>query len=391
MTFSASIQRHKHIVMFQIWCLFLVASAACTTGSVHDVKYELLKDFVEQETDGHLAESLIDIIIDQGTTIKAMEKKMKTVLDQGSTVKALESKMNTLTETINQQGGQIVAMREQITDLEAKVHKQNQDIADLEHEKNVLNDTVIGQKIEIDTMETDLMKIIQKVHKEEEVNLMKDLKVQKGRANKHTIMRSTTIPNGVLAADIEENSKRKINTATTEISDRVFAKTNALNNMPNNKKGNVFNDKESSILGNGLERGQKRAVSHVAFSTYLTKDLTHLNIGRVIKMDQIFINDGNAYNHITGIFTVPTSGVYLLTYSIYDSNAHDLLEVKMVVDNKNMGTLKALTYATSASKTIITRLTAGEAVWLEIAYHSDASIRGSSINKFTTFSGVLLY
>ena len=77
--------------MFQILCLLLLASAAFAlkrpTDRLHDVKHEMLKDLTETGSDRYLAESLIDIILDQGNTIKAMEKKMNIIFDQGSTVK----------------------------------------------------------------------------------------------------------------------------------------------------------------------------------------------------------------------------------------------------------------------------------------------------------------
>ena len=334
-----------NIVMFQTLCLFLWASTAFALKkpipTVHGAKYELLKDLTEKGTDRNLAESLIDIILHQETTIKAMEKKMNTVLDQGSTVKALESKVNTLTETVNQQGGQIMVMQERIIDLESIIQRQNQDIADLEHEKDVLNDTVMSQRAEMDIMVNDMMKIIGAVHKKEGGNLMKAFKEQKGSANENTIR----------------------------------------------KTGKVYHDKDgqqSGILWNGLERRQKRSVTHVAFSSYLSHELNHLNVGRTIKMDHTLINDGNGYNRNTGIFMVPTAGVYLLTYSIQNFHKTHHVEVELVVEGRNFGTLVAYNYSSIASKTIITPLIAGQSVWLQTVYYGDASVHN-------TFSGVLLY
>ena len=167
--------------------------------------------------------------------------------------------------------------------------------------------------------------------------------------------------NDVLPAGISETSKSKNKEAVTETGDRVLADTKSLYSMPNNKKGNVFSKEDGqqpSILENELEREQKRAVPHVAFSTYLSHELNHLSVGTVIKMDQTFINDGNGYNKYTGVFTVPTSGVYLLTYSIENNDFNNLghhLEVELIVDNRNMGTLLAYSFGILTSKTIIRR------------------------------------
>ena len=115
-----------------------------------------------------------------------------------------------------------------------------------------------------------------------------------------------------------------------------------------------------------------------------------MRIGHVIKFDQTFLNDGNGYNKYTGVFTVPTSGVYLLTYS-NENNSKNHLELELVVDSRDMGSLRVYNYRMMASKTIIIRLTAGQSVWLETTWESGADIDSNSSNKFVTFSGVLLY
>ena len=56
-----------------------------------------------------------------------------------------------------------------------------------------------------------------------------------------------------------------------------------------------------------------------------------------------------------------------------------------------MGTLLAFNHDGTTSKTIITCLTAGQSVWLETTVYADADIESNQFNKFTTFSGVLLY
>ena len=310
----------------------------------YDGKYELLKDLTEKGIDGKLEKVLIDIILDQRNTIEVLEDKVNTVLHPETTVKDVQ-------DNVNQQRGQIIALQERINGLETIVKKQNQDITNLEHEKDVLNQTVMSQKTEMIRMEKDMMNIIELIQTETKGNLMNNQKTP----DKVT-ERSDTIPNEILLAGESE-----------------------------------FNYQSSRILGNGLARGQKRAVTHVAFSSYLTQTLTHLGAGQLIKMDRTLINDGNGYNTNTGIFTVPTSGVYLLTYSIEDNHSTHHLEVKLVVDNQNLGTLLAQNFGIRTSQTIITRLTAGQSVWLETTYYHDTSISSQSSNKFATFSGVLLY
>ena len=290
--------------MLQILCLIVLVSAAFALKKplhgFHNVKQELLQVSADN---GNLAESLIDIILDQGNIIQAMEKKMNT----------MERKVNTITETNHCKGEQIMAMQERITDLEIIIEKQNQDLA----EKDMLNDTIVrSQKAYMARIETDMMPNIETVQKKEKKTLI--------------------------------NQKAKTG------------------------------------------RVQKRAGTNVPFSTWLSQKMNHLSVGHIIKPDQIFINDGNGYNKHTGVFTVPTSGVYMLTYCI-DNLGSKPLVVELKVDSINMGNLRAFSQFEMASKSIIARLVAGQAVWLETAYFPDASVDTSTFDKFTTFSGTLLY
>ena len=144
--------------MFQILCLFLMASAVSALKSsfsnerqgFQDVSYKLVNDLTNKGTDGDLAGTLIGIILDQGKTIKDMEKKM-----------------NMITETVDKQGGHILVMQERMTDMENIIQGQEQEIENLKHDKDVLTDTIMDQRAEMDSMGKDMMKIIEVVGKVE--------------------------------------------------------------------------------------------------------------------------------------------------------------------------------------------------------------------------------
>ena len=215
------------------------------------IKRKLLKG-----TDGNLAESLIDIILEQGSTIKDMEMKCYMI-----------------TETVNQQGGQILAIQERITDLENIIQKQNQDIANLEYEKYLLNDTVINQRVEMGIMGKEMVKIMKGFK-----NIMNDSETQKGKANGNVLWSTSTIQNDVLPAGIRENSHNENNAAGKETGDSVIAYNKVEYNVSNNKYRNGFHAQDgpkSGILGNEHDRLQRRSVICVAFSAYQTKHLTH--------------------------------------------------------------------------------------------------------------------
>ena len=81
---------------------------------------------------------------------------------------------------------------------------------------------------------------------------------------------------------------------------------------------------------------KRQITGGIAFSAYLSHNIPHLAKGHTVKCDQIVINDGNAYSQLTGVFTVPTTGVYLLTFT-FDVVDHNRYEgIKLVVDNRNI-------------------------------------------------------
>lgn len=131
----------------------------------------------------------------------------------------------------------------------------------------------------------------------------------------------------------------------------------------------------------------------IAFSAYANHLLPHLTAGHIIKCDQVLLNDGNNYNSVTGVFTVPENGVYLFTFTIATDLLAHWVVIKLVVDNRE--TTEAATdpqydtHVEMASNTVILRLSQGESVWLEVAKSNDAHLWTGP--HTTTFSGVLLY
>ena len=61
----------------------------------------------------------------------------------------------------------------------------------------------------------------------------------------------------------------------------------------------------------------------VAFYAYISKDFTHIGNGHVFVFDTVVTNKGKAkYNKYSGIFTVPSSGLYAYSYSIAVAGYH---------------------------------------------------------------------
>ena len=162
-----------------------------------------------------------------------------------------------------------------------------------------------------------------------------------------------------------------------------------------------FSDRSKDI-GKSFSKGKgilpKRDITAegIAFSAYLDHRVYHLKNMSTIKCNQMILNDGNHYNTFTGIFTVPETGVYLLTFSFGVQHIDDWTEVRLVVDNRDIvGAVGEVRGSSDherkiASNTAIIKLNQGEAVWLQME-SSDSEVISGPYFRWTTFSGVLLY
>ncbi|KAL4240136.1 positive regulation of adiponectin secretion [Mactra antiquata] len=132
-----------------------------------------------------------------------------------------------------------------------------------------------------------------------------------------------------------------------------------------------------------------RQVEVVAFSAYLAHDVTGLGPAHTIVLDGVYLNDGNAYNKFTGIFTVPIDGVYLLFFACQDYHSHRIY-TQLVVDGVAKSTILEFANGQHAmgANTVILKLTVGQSVWVRT--HPKEGGDSFQIDT-TTFSGTLLY
>ncbi|XP_045206629.2 otolin-1-like [Mercenaria mercenaria] len=164
-----------------------------------------------------------------------------------------------------------------------------------------------------------------------------------------------------------------------------------------NKLESITKSKKNIVQPN-LDNGEhgwlrkKRSVTNVAFSAYLSKILYPVSPGHVIKCDRVILNDGHAYNPYTGVFTVPQSGVYLLTYHLSSIKS---THIRLVLDGRVISNAMAEASAPGeedmGGNTILIRASVGQSIWLESYHDLAGEIRSTSSYRFTTLSGYLLY
>lgn len=128
-----------------------------------------------------------------------------------------------------------------------------------------------------------------------------------------------------------------------------------------------------------------------AFSTYISKFISNLQHNQQLVFDIAILNNGNAYDETSGVFTPTTKGVYVLFANITTSPGKSL-EAEIV---KNGNVLCRIysgdnTLYSPGSNMAVAALDIGDRILVRIHdhYHDDGvTIDGA----FSTFSGFLLY
>jgi len=127
----------------------------------------------------------------------------------------------------------------------------------------------------------------------------------------------------------------------------------------------------------------------VAFFAALSTDIRNVPVETILKFDFVSHNYGNGYDRSTGIFTCPTSGMYLFLIFIDGMEQED--SVVSLVHN-GVPLISALAEPSFNGQDIIGanaiafRLYKGDRVWIKISTYP-----GSFWKVFTTFSGLLIH
>jgi hypothetical protein len=131
----------------------------------------------------------------------------------------------------------------------------------------------------------------------------------------------------------------------------------------------------------------------IAFSTFLT-NVKLTTDAQTLVFGGVVLNDGNAYDRNTGIFTVPVDGVYLFSYAANDYHGH-LIYVQLVVNGNPESSVYMVPSTNKhmmGSNTVILRLRSGQQVSLRmLGSQTGDSLQGTALLRTNTFSGALLY
>lgn len=137
--------------------------------------------------------------------------------------------------------------------------------------------------------------------------------------------------------------------------------------------------------------------SRSAFSVALNNNSAMVFYGpfssdSIIKYKHVFINLGDGYNVETGIFTVPRSGVYSLSITVYSSARVTLSNcVTLQVNGENVAEAierSGQDLEDSTSVVVAVQLNAGDQLSVRLLQGCSLS---DDINHYNTFTGFLLY
>ncbi|KAK3085043.1 hypothetical protein FSP39_023394, partial [Pinctada imbricata] len=105
----------------------------------------------------------------------------------------------------------------------------------------------------------------------------------------------------------------------------------------------------------------------IAFYSYLAKTEKSLSQHHTIIFDVAEINNGNAYNKYTGIFTAPDSGLYFFSWTMF-AYPHSHLFSEIVKNNEVHGNAKVDTDNTadydSTTSNVIIAVNQGDVVYV---------------------------
>ncbi|CAG2204922.1 C1QL [Mytilus edulis] len=167
------------------------------------------------------------------------------------------------------------------------------------------------------------------------------------------------------------------------------------------KGDSVFVRVHSSYAGDGyihkrllLQPDNTASDGLVAFYAYMSNNENNPSAHHTLIYDVSVTNVGSGYNHVTGIFTAPTSGVYVFIWvtRVYNGEHPTELMINTAVYGVTFLRAKGSSNDGSVSGTVVANVTKGDSVFVRVhsTYPGDGYI-ASNEHGHPSFSGWLLH
>ena len=344
-------------------------------------------------------EAILSNLYQQNQKMNSMDKEMAefraVVMKQRETMETTEKVVAKLESRINEQDREMVIMKQKIRKLITKVDEKEIILKQVLQENKKCVDKLQPLKQSIEHIERVVNNEQSYVKIENAPRRAVIQNSKKGKFSKNKKIRSSTESNQVLDKITSMGSGINVSTNDLQGSDNITTLRKDINKV---SMIGLYDDgkhiKKQFRYGKGKLSKKDVATERVAFSTYRDNSIQHMGQGHHIICNQVLLNDGNHYNSFTGTFTIPQTGVYLLTFSFVVQSINDVTEVRLVVNNREIvdavGQVLGKFQRSSSANTAIIRLNQGESVWLETLRQDSEVISGQGY-RWTTFSGVLLY
>ncbi|KAK3596763.1 hypothetical protein CHS0354_038763 [Potamilus streckersoni] len=137
-----------------------------------------------------------------------------------------------------------------------------------------------------------------------------------------------------------------------------------------------------------VQRMLNQAMSPVGFVAKLSNHRT-IQIGEVLKLDKVDMNEGNGYNPALGIFRVPVNGMYIISITAMTRGEDFLVHIILMNGDKELTRLFAGDVASGrmvGAVSVPAILSENDNICIK-AFRSQSGLYG---NQFTSFSGVLI-
>ncbi|CAC5411494.1 C1QL [Mytilus coruscus] len=274
----------------------------------------------------------------------------------------------------------------------------------IDEHTEVKQDIVTLQKEIKETITNEILKQVMNLTKiVNTVNIDLDEKVKNLNNNVDIVqseLRKTILSVNYNASNLAEQLKTHSNRLDALRSSilELIVNTSAIQNDVNNVRSNdgrlrvhVTRLDHLNAKVNAINARERLHV--VAFYAYLSTNRVNPSFHQTLIYDVAKTNSGNGYNAATGIFTAPTTGIYVFTWvtRMYEAT----YSTELMVNNAVVGTSflrVSHDHDVSASGTVVTKISKGDSVFVRV--HSTKGGWGDILSEQygrSSFAGWLLH